>query len=93
MARSVSNPQPPRVNGCALPAPTPSEPLDVVLGSLREAIRDMSYGIRYLQLRIREAKVEPEVPLTGPYREALRILEQEAARVDERVRELTGGQP
>jgi hypothetical protein len=53
----------------------------------------MGYGVRYLQLRIREAKVEPEVPLTGPYREALRILEAEIARVDARMRELVGGKP
>ena len=97
MARPVSDPRSPpaapHLGGCALPPPTASEPLDVVLGSLREAVRDMGYGVRYLQLRIREAKVEPEVPLTGPYREALRILEAEIARVDARMRQLVGGKP
>lgn len=76
-----------------MPAPTPSEPLDVVLSALRDAAQDVGYGIRYLQLRIREAKVEPEVPLIGPYREALRTLEEEVAHIDALIRKLAGGRP
>ena len=65
----------------------------MVVDALRSAASEIGVGVRAAQLPFHDGVMEPGAPEAAPYREAIRVLEGELARLRSLVGELVGGQP